>query len=82
MKVLLIAFALLMFVSISLADEHPQTTCPVMGESINPSLHVDVGGYRIYVCCSACIAPIRDNPGKYIQKLKAAGIELPEAPES
>ena len=82
MKSLFIVFVFLMMLSVAIADEHPQTTCPVMGKPIDSSLHVDVGGYRIFVCCSACIAPIKAEPQKYIQKLQDAGVELPEAPES
>ena len=51
----------------------PQTICPVMGNEINRSLFVDVNGKRIYVCCKACIDPVKKNPEKYIKKLEKLG---------
>jgi hypothetical protein len=60
----------------------PQTTCPVMkGNKINPKLYVDADGYRIYVCCRACIATIQADPQKYIEQMKAGGIELEKTPQ-
>jgi YHS domain-containing protein len=51
----------------------PQTICPVMGSKINKKLYVDYKGQRIYVCCRACIAPLRKDPEKYIKLLEAKG---------
>ena len=50
-----------------------QTTCPVMGGAINKELYVDHEGKRIYVCCGGCIDQIKQDPQKYIDKLKADG---------
>lgn len=59
----------------------PQTTCPVMaGNAINPKLYVDANGYRIYVCCGGCVAAVKADPAKYIEQMKAAGIELEKTP--
>lgn len=51
----------------------PQTTCPVMGEAIDKKMFVDYDGKRIYVCCSGCIAEVKKEPQKYIDKLKSRG---------
>lgn len=59
----------------------PQTTCPVMtGNPINPKLFVDANGYRIYVCCGGCVAAVKADPAKYIEKMKADGVELEKTP--
>ena len=58
----------------------PQTTCPVTGSPVDPKLYVDANGYRIYVCCGGCIAAVKADPEKYIQKMKAAGVELEKTP--
>ncbi|MBN1867754.1 hypothetical protein JW916_10720 [Candidatus Sumerlaeota bacterium] len=55
----------------------PQETCPIMGSKIDKKLYVDANGYRIYVCCAACKAKVKEDPQKAIEKLKALG----EAPE-
>lgn len=60
----------------------PQTTCPVMkGNKVNPKLYVDADGYRIYVCCGACVKAVKADPAKYIEQMKAEGIELEKAPQ-
>ncbi len=53
-----------------------QTQCPVMGGAINTEYFVDVEGYRIYVCCPGCDETILENPQRYIDEMKAAGIQL------
>jgi len=58
----------------------PQTTCPVMGGAINTNLYVDVDGQRIYVCCTGCLAPIKQDPQKYIDKIKANGETVEKLP--
>ena len=60
----------------------PQTTCPVMGKEINKKLYVDADGYRIYVCCKKCLAAVKANPKKYIEKLQAQGVNLEKTPAS
>ena len=53
-----------------------QTTCPVMGGPVDKHLYVDYEGKRIYVCCGACVAEVKKDPAKYIQKLEAEGVTL------
>jgi len=48
----------------------PQKTCPVMGGKVNKEQYVDVEGYRVYVCCPGCKSKIKENPEKYIEKIK------------
>lgn len=63
------------------ADGKPQTTCPVMaGRAVDSKLYVDANGYRIYVCCGGCIKEVKADPAKYIEQMKAAGVELEKAP--
>ena len=57
----------------------PQTTCPILGGKIDKSLYVDYEGKRIYVCCPGCIAEVKKDPAKYIEKLEAEGITLDKA---
>ena len=52
-----------------------QTTCPVMGGTINPELHADYKGERVYFCCAACPPEFAKDPEKYINKLKEMGQE-------
>jgi hypothetical protein len=60
----------------------PQTTCPVMkGNKINPKLYVDAEGYRIYVCCGGCIKAVKADPAKYIEQMKAAGVDIEKMPQ-
>lgn len=59
----------------------PQKTCPVMGGKINKNMYVDAKGYRIYVCCAGCNRAIKANPDKFIEKMKADGVELEKTPE-
>lgn len=83
MKGILMIAALLATVSMALADGKPQTTCPVMkGSPVNKSLYVDAEGYRIYVCCGACVREVQSNPAKYVAELQAAGVELEKTPEA
>lgn len=51
----------------------PQTLCPVTWEKIDKTIFVDAEGYRIYVCCRRCLAPVEARPAEYIQKLLAKG---------
>jgi hypothetical protein len=79
MKKSMMITALLIAASAVLAG--PQTTCPIMKKNkINPKLHVDADGYRIYVCCGACIKAVKADPEKYIQQMQADGIQLEKAP--
>lgn len=59
-----------------------QTHCPVMTENkIDPNLHVDAEGKRIYVCCPGCLARVKAEPEKYLNELEAAGVILEDTPE-
>ena len=52
-----------------------QTTCPVMGGTINKELHADYKGERVYFCCMACLSKFAKDPEKYINKMKVMGQE-------
>jgi hypothetical protein len=47
---------------------------------VNPKLYVDAEGYRIYVCCGACVKAVKADPAKYIEQMKAEGVELEKTP--
>ncbi len=57
-----------------------QTTCPVMGGPINKQIYADYKGERVYFCCNGCPSQFRQNPEKYLQKLKAMGQEPEKLP--
>ena len=83
MKNILMIAALLVSVSLAMAEGKPQTTCPVMkGSPVNKSLYVDAEGYRIYVCCGGCVREVQANPAKYVAELQAEGVELEKTPEA
>lgn len=52
-----------------------QTTCPVMGGAIDKAQYVDVGAYRIYACCPACLPKIKADPEAAIAAIRAKGEE-------
>jgi YHS domain-containing protein len=58
----------------------PQTTCPVLGGTINKEVYADYQGKRIYFCCQGCDKEFEKNPEKYLQKLKDEGVTLEPAP--
>ncbi|CAK8720693.1 YHS domain-containing protein [Candidatus Electrothrix laxa] len=58
----------------------PQTKCPVMGGDINKEVYADHEGKRVYFCCAACLPQFKENPEKYLAKLKEAGVELEAIP--
>jgi YHS domain-containing protein len=55
-----------------------QTKCPVMGGDINKEIYADHEGKRVYFCCAACLPQFKEDPEKYLAKMKEAGVE-PEA---
>ena len=63
-------------VGTALAEAGNQETCPMMGTPINKSLYVDHDGKRVYVCCEQCLAPVKENPAKYITELEEKGVTL------
>jgi len=80
MKNSIILIALLVAATVAFAEGKPQTTCPVMGGPVDKSISVDADGYRIYVCCQGCVNAVKADPEKYIQQMKAEGIEIEKAP--
>jgi len=57
-----------------------QETCPVMGGKTDKKTFVDVKGYRIYLCCPACIDKVKQDPDKYIKMLQDKGVTLEKTP--
>jgi len=57
---------------------HPQTHCPVMGGAINKTVFVDYKGLRIYFCCAGCEETFLNDAERYLEKMRAEGVE-PEA---
>lgn len=82
MKKTLLMVALLTVATMAFAAGKPQTTCPVMtGNAVTSnSPYVDADGYRIYVCCGGCVGAVKADPAKYIEKMKAEGVELEKTP--
>ena len=60
--------------------EDSQTTCPVMGGTINKELYADYEGKRVYFCCAGCIPEFQKDPEKYIKKLEDEGVVLEDVP--
>ena len=58
-----------------------QTICPVMGGKIDRKYYVDTEEGRIYLCCPGCIASVKKDPAKYIEKLKEEGVQLEKVSE-
>ena len=42
-----------------------QEKCPVMGNPINPEIHTEHEGEKVYFCCPGCIGEFNANPEKY-----------------
>lgn len=74
--VVLVAGALL---SAPFAWAKAQEVCPVMGGKINKDIYSDYKGMRIYHCCPACVDIFKKDPEKYLQKMKAQGVEPEKA---
>ncbi len=55
----------------------PQTTCPVMGGTVDKKVYVDHQGARVYFCCEMCKGTFKGDPQKYLDIIKANG-EQPE----
>lgn len=55
----------------------PQTRCPIMDAPVTPgtSAHVDVKGYRIYICCPPCRAKVEADPDASLAAIRARGEE-------
>jgi YHS domain-containing protein len=63
-------------------QQNEQTTCPVMGGSINQSLYTDYEGKRVYFCCEGCVPEFQKDPAKHINKLENEGVKLQEVPSA
>ncbi len=57
-----------------------QTNCPVLGNKIDKKVYVDYQGKRIYFCCAMCKAQFKQNPEKYLEKMKAEGVTPAKTP--
>lgn len=56
------------------------TTCPVMlKEEVDPDMHVDYKGQRIYLCCTKCKRRFLKDPVKYMKNLPPANDEKTSA---
>ena len=53
----------------------PQIQCPVMSGAINKEFFTDYNGMRIYFCCPGCDAAFKEDPEKYIEQMRAEGIQ-------
>lgn len=60
--------------------EIKQTVCPVMGGKVNKDIYVDYQGKRIYFCCKGCDSKFKEDPEKYMKKMKDQGMKLEDAP--
>lgn len=45
--------------------------CPVMGAPVNKDITYVREGKRYYFCCSGCVETFKQNPEKYIQKIRS-----------
>ncbi len=46
-----------------------QTSCPVMGGTIDKNIFVEYKGKKVYFCCKGCPETFLANPEKYVAKL-------------
>jgi Cu(I)/Ag(I) efflux system membrane fusion protein len=46
-----------------------QTTCPVMGNPIDPAVFVEYKGKKVYFCCRGCDKKFQEDPEKYLARL-------------
>ncbi len=58
----------------------PQSKCPVMGSNIDRNVYQDYKGWRVYFCCSGCIAAFNQQPEMFIKKMADQGIILEKSP--
>jgi len=55
--------------------------CPVMDESIDPTLKVATDDGPVYFCCPGCIKKHKENPEKYAERVAAQRKELKDLPK-
>ncbi len=84
-KVIIVLVALVLALALAgaglAADSgQAQATCPVLGGKINRGVYADCQGQRVYFCCSGCVGKFQQDPGKYLNKLKAQGVTPEKAP--
>ena len=76
-SILFVAVLLASAIGVALAENaKPQTRCPVGGEPIDKTVHIDYQGQRIYFCCPKCPPEFRKDPEKYFAKFAADGVQL------
>jgi len=46
-----------------------QTTCPIMGRTINKDIFTEYKGKKVYFCCPGCKEKFEAKPEDYIAKL-------------
>jgi YHS domain-containing protein len=54
------------------AEEIAQERCPVRGNRINPDVHLNWEGRRIWFCCPGCIETFKQDPETYLAGLEEA----------
>ncbi len=61
--------------AVALANSYTyQTTCPVMGEEINPKVFAKTAsGLDVYFCCRGCEKRLFADPAKYASKMAEQG---------
>jgi YHS domain-containing protein len=70
-------------VSFGAVQKHSQKKCPVREQEIRRyKSYVDYKGKRIYFCCKPCVPTFKEDPEKYMKKLKQWGEVLERAPRS
>jgi YHS domain-containing protein len=47
-----------------------QKLCPVMGGAVDPNVWTEYQGKKVYFCCKECIPKFKQDPAKYMAKLK------------
>lgn len=57
-----------------------QTVCPVMGFAIDERIFTDYQAKRIYFCCPSCPPEFKKDPDKYVDRMRADGVLLEDAP--
>ena len=51
-------------------DTGAQIECPVMGDPVDKDIYTDYNGEKIYFCCEYCIDKFKEDPEKYMKKIK------------
>jgi len=60
-----------------------QETCFIMKDNpVNPKIYADYKGYRIYFCCTHCLAIFKQDQEKWFQEMIKAKMPMEKSPES